>query len=186
MKKIHPYFSLFLLATLALSGCGGGSGGGGSSDPQDGVNIQAATVSGTSATPQGGVPPINPSVNGGQFTVVWSTDNDRHNASLYLSRDTTLNTREDRRVFSQNCGIVSTNCSKDGAKTCQFTTTNSIVCGSRTVNIANFLPAIPQRNYLILRTCNGLFNKCDFVGLVDFSLSTGESILGVGSRSQVQ
>lgn len=157
--------SLFF-AFSALTACGGG---GGSDSPKATVDtptvINAFDVTGSSTN--GGVVGINPGIDDGLFTFSWNVSAETlYNVQLYLSEDEIPADGEDRRIFSRNCNVAVSDCqSFSETYPCNFTTENTIICGRpdniTETNVTAFMNEIPKNAYLILKVCNGFFDKCD-------------------------
>jgi len=164
MTGIRSIAAVTILAS-ALVACGGGGSGSGSGSSGSGgtVSIDGFSVTGTSATSSGSVPPINPGVNGGQFVLSWSASPDTYNASFYLSPDNSLATTSgDVQIASINCGLVVSRCDRNGTLACTFDNNNTVLCDlAQKRNIATLLDTIPKRLFLINKTCNALFTVCD-------------------------
>lgn len=161
---------MLLLLVTGLAACGGGSDTN-PKNPLSSVNlntkINSFTVIGTSSTVAGTVP-INPGVSGGFFSVGWDiSSTDPYHIDLYVSHDNALSKTSDTKFFSQNCGSTSSiyNCSQTGNFSCQFTSANSISCGTVSAtnpakDLTSFFSALPETDYLILEACDGLFLDC--------------------------
>lgn len=161
---------LFLLGSmmvLLLSNCGGGSSDGDSSvSTTTTTKINSFDASGTATV--SGVLPIDPSVNGGEFTVDWNVDSsDPYRFVLYISQDNVFNSTDDVLVHQRNCGSNSILylCNDIGSETCSFDTQNMMGCGvsspgNRPADLTIFIDAIPKTAYLILHACDALQIDC--------------------------
>lgn len=156
------------MMVLLLSNCGGGSSDGNSSGTvTTGTRINSFDASGSATV--SGVLPIDPSVNGGEFTVDWDVDSsDPYRFVLYISEDNIFESTDDVLIHQRNCGSNSILylCGDIGSETCSFDGQNMMGCGlsspgNRPVDLTSFIDAIPKSAYLILQACDGLHIDCD-------------------------
>ncbi len=162
---------LFLFGSmmvLLLSNCGGDSSDGNSSGSTiTGTRINSFDASG--AVTVSGVLPINPSVNGGEFTVDWDVDSsDPYRFVLYISEDNVFDSTDDVLIHQRNCGSNSVLylCGDIGSETCSFDTQNMMGCGvsspgNRPADLTSFIDVFPKAGYLIMQACDALQVVCD-------------------------
>lgn len=167
--NLRKKLSLALLVST-LAACGGG---GGEDAPAASTNtpsntdtvINAFSVTGSSSN--GDVTEINAGINGGAFTFRWDlTAETLHHVNLYLSEDAIADDSKDKKIFSRNCNVTLSDCQSFSQEyPCKFTTQNRMECGRTgniiATNVSTFVTALPKDGYLVLKACNGLFNKCD-------------------------
>lgn len=191
---LHPLYGLMIL--LIVSSCGGGSSPPPTSSIEQDIDailaldgaqgetgtpsansiafnvtettIHSITVTGTSDK-IGDVTPINPSENGGDFSIDWHvTSSDPYHVDVYLRVDDTISKQQgDIRVFQQNCGSVSQlyRCDQFASFACHFNSTNEFYCGTLSPanairNLTTFLSAIPMDANLIFKACNSVLSNC--------------------------
>lgn len=162
--------TLPLMLAAIIAGCGGGGGGGAApstSDPNAPVTIQSYFVTGTSATVNG-VAPINPGVNGGQFSATWTvTGNSIYTVRIAVSTDTTHD-GNDVEIVTGGCGKASVldNCHASGTVTCTFNNSNVMACADQvdtfpSRDLSTFLSGgIPMNAYLVIKACNPMLTSC--------------------------
>lgn len=166
MTLFQKSFLLFVFSALAA--CGGG-GGGGNDAPTASVDtptvINAFDVRGSNTN--NGVVGINPGIDEGRFSFRWNVSAETiYHVQLYVSEDAVISNQGDRRIFSRNCNVELSDCQSFAEEyPCNFTSENTILCGRPgnviETNVAGFMNEIPKNAYLILKVCNGLFDKCD-------------------------
>jgi hypothetical protein len=168
---MKPCATLFRILTLAMTAvvtaCGGGSSSPSVSNPNDPVTIQSYTVTGTSAAVNG-VAPINPGVNNGQFSAIWTvTGNTIYTVRIAVSTDTIYD-GNDIDIVNGGCGKanVADNCHTTGTVNCTFNNANIIACSDLvaafpTRDLSVFLSGgIPMNAYLVVRACNPPLTSC--------------------------
>lgn len=162
-------------AGIVLSACGGGGGGAGASggatyDPNGTIGISNLTVTGTSAS-VAGVAPINPGVNGGQFTVSFNASGTAlptYSAYIYMNTDGVYPGSSTNYNIAINCGATTIGgpCAASVATNCVFDNTNTITCnspiaGAQTRLITGLLSGgVPKNAYIVVRVCNALSSAC--------------------------
>ena len=165
--------TITLTLMAVLTACGGGSGGGNNSNGNGnspGVSLQGASVTGTSAA-TGGVTPINPGVNNGDFSVTLQIggDEDLYRMAVYISDNATFEPVNDIALAKKNCGVVVTTCQATETFRCQFTTDNKVICldpNTQTANLSGFLDQLPKQAQLIAELCGGvLTTTCEYRAL---------------------
>jgi len=163
---------VLMFQMYALSGCGGGGGGGATTPatavgPNNPVFISAYSVTGTSPAVNN-VVPINPGVNGGQFSASWRvTGNQTYSVRIYVSEDATQDVG-DIELVTGSCGKVHATdvCHPDGTVDCTFNNMNVMSCsdalGAFPVrDLSVFLASgIPKNGYLIIKACNPVLTSC--------------------------
>lgn len=174
MLRKSTTFSLGLIAAF-LAGCGGGAAsvpGSGSSNSTGGgrTQIYAYSVTGSDNKTSTGSQSvtINPSQNGGAFTLYWdaSSSTQPYVAQWYVSTDNALSD-DDVELLSRNCDQASGDCQQQ-YDTFNCTLDNSMdancsdASSSSGTNLTNYFSksGLPVNDYLLLRVCDGLFQDC--------------------------
>lgn len=161
-------------AIAAIVGCGSGSssssGGGSGWDPNGTITISNLSVTGTSAS-VAGVAPINPGVNGGQFSVTFNaagTALPQYSAYMYTNATGVYNAN-DPLLLGWNCGKTTAggDCATTVTTQCAFDNSNMITCANLlggnfpTRDLTTFLSTgIPKNAYIVVHACNALLTAC--------------------------
>lgn len=149
MKNI----ALFL-AVLCLSGCGGSD----SDDAPQGYLLTAFDVTGTSAD-EAGVAPIDPFVNGGDFSVSWAVQDSGSLFTVAMAvSDDAVASPDDESFYARTCGGVTPGCPEavTYTRTCNFNNSNILVCADQpedSKDLTDYLPGIPFSGYIVIETC---------------------------------
>ena len=150
----------WLIATLILASSGIGCSHSDNSDdeeestPEGPLRLDSFTLDGTSEPfPPllSGRQPIDPSENGGQFSVSWSvSESPVYYANLYVSKDSVPHNGDEIRFFRITCGDAAQACSQTGNFVCKFDSNNLISCNNgQTYDLTVWFDQLPQDAFVI-------------------------------------
>src|ERR1043166_8884965 len=153
MQRIRMFGLAAISSFSLILGCGGGETSvNGAADPPGSVQVH---VQGTSSPVVGGTQPIDPSQNGGHFTVSWSvTPNPgapAYTASLRVSKSSNGSGPGFFEIGRSGCNSGSGDfCTDSASYTCTFDSANRISCnGGATTDLTNFFSSLPENDYIV-------------------------------------
>ncbi len=161
---MYKQISFLMVCLFALAACGGTS----DSDSQDAtaaVTLSRFMVEGTGPA-ENGVVPIDAAMNGGKLWFEWVTKSGNdYRVSLYLSKDDTLDTKEDPYILGLNCGPtyeLFSGCGKEKRVQCVWDAENRLDCETelKPKTLTYWLDQLPQDAWALAQVCNSLFTQC--------------------------